>query len=426
MWVNPPFLRRSGSRSVGSEAAPYAHRILRVEESFGTDASSVTETPRRTITLVGTVTLITDLNPNGYVTEIVANDTAAEVISRPSRALEAENWVALGFPPLRTVSWERASGPQLGGKLRPSAEDVLPLLKGDADPRMDKLKQWIITQDYQRKRSMSEGKGEGRGGRILTKFFEIVGELSEGMTVEFVEVTSNYEVKVRTQDGILPIEALSQGMTSLLSWVGILVQRLFEVHDQMPDPTEAYALVLMDEIDAHMHPRWQQTLVGKLKKLFPNVQVVTSTHSPLVVAGMPVSEVVRFVRNDSGEVDLARIDEDMTLGRADQILTGDLFGLDSTLALGEDNERLMTEYQKLLAMSKRTTEQEQRYIELHSILESRLPAAGAETKLERRTQDLVNTVLTADYSPEKVSLLKERLLEKTREVAESMGWKELQ
>ena len=69
---------------------------------------------------------------------------------------------------------------------------------------------------------------------FLDKFFEIVGDLAEGLTVEFVEVTTSYEVKVRTQDGILPIEALSEGLTSLLSWVGILLQRLYEVYDAMP------------------------------------------------------------------------------------------------------------------------------------------------------------------------------------------------
>ena len=100
--------------------------------------------------------------------------------------------------------------------------------------------------------------------------------------------------------------------------------------------------------------------------------------------------------------------------------------MQSTLALGAETQKLMAEYEKLLAMSKRTSEQDQRYQELLTLLESTLPAAGAETKLERRTQDLVDAILTADYSPTNVVSLKKRLLEKTREVAKSMGWDELQ
>ena len=71
---------------------------------------------------------------------------------------------------------------------------------------------------------------------------------------------------------------------------------------------QGYALILMDEIDAHMHPLWQQQLLGRLKKLLPNVQVIATTHSPLVVAGLEVEEVTRFVRNEAGEVVAAPID----------------------------------------------------------------------------------------------------------------------
>jgi predicted ATP-binding protein involved in virulence len=188
---------------------------------------------------------------------------------------------------------------------------------------------------------------------------------------------------------------------------------------------QAYALILMDEIDAHMHPFWQQQLLGRLKKLLPNVQVIATTHSPLVVARLEVEEVTRFVRNEAGAVVAAPIDEDMTEGRTDQILTGDLFGLDSTFALSPSNATLMDEYKVLLGKSSRTAEEEKRFSKLNKILQSKIPPASSENKLERRAQELAQAVLEADYSAENRDELRKDLLEKTRAVAVSMGWTEV-
>ena len=49
-----------------------------------------------------------------------------------------------------------------------------------------------------------------------------------------------------------------------------------------------------DEVDAHMHPKWQQSIVVHLKQIFPNLQMVVSTHSPLIVSGLTPAEVARF------------------------------------------------------------------------------------------------------------------------------------
>ena len=64
------------------------------------------------------------------------------------------------------------------------------------------------------------------------------------------------------------------------------------------------------------------------------MQVIATTHSPLVVAGLDVEEVTRFMRDETGAVVQVSLDRDMTEGRADQILTGDLFGLDFDLRPG--------------------------------------------------------------------------------------------
>jgi hypothetical protein len=126
------------------------------------------------------------------------------------------------------------------------------------------------------------------------------------------------------------------------------------------------------------------------KVVLPNMQVVASTHSPLVVGGMPVSQVLRFVRGPDGEVVMAEIDKEMTLGRADQILTGDLFGLETSL--DETTQKEMEKYRALLGNRHRTDEEEEDFRRLRRVIRMRVPMT-AETPPERLAQEVVTAVL---------------------------------
>jgi hypothetical protein len=197
-------------------------------------------------------------------------------------------------------------------------------------------------------------------------------------------------VTVLTDDGELPIEAVSQGMISLMGWVGILLQRFYEIYGEDEDPARRPAVVLMDEIDAHLHPGWQRTLVKKLGKIFPNVQFIATTHSPLVVAGMEPDQVFHFARDEDGAVTQAPVGVEMLRGRTDQILTGDLFGLDTTV--DPVTEHKMDRYRELLGSSHRSPEQEAEFLELRGILQARIPVTR-EKPVERQAQELLQALL---------------------------------
>jgi hypothetical protein len=74
--------------------------------------------------------------------------------------------------------------------------------------------------------------------------FETIRQLTPGVNVEFKEVVAKtLRVMVQTDDGVVPLEAVSQGTMSLISWVGILVQRMYQVYGDIPgidDPTQQY------------------------------------------------------------------------------------------------------------------------------------------------------------------------------------------
>jgi predicted ATPase len=363
-------LRALATAIAGEDAAPFAHRLLR---SGQTAAAITLETERNT-----------------YRTSIRGDSTRAELVSIPGRPLEAEGWLAVGFPALRTVSWNRPKTAETEVRGRPTPADLLPLIQGDPDPRLDKLKQWIVNLDYWSKDERTRTGSPGRYAALIHTFFRIVGEITEGLTILFREVRAQTnEVMIETDDGALPLEAVSQGTTSLMGWVGIVLQRFYEVYGDDEDPTQRPAVVLMDEIDAHLHPEWQRTLIQKLSRIFPNVQFIATTHSPLVVAGLQPEQVFRFARGEDGRVVQLTVDVEMLRGRADQILTGELFGLETTVdpVTGQKMDR----YRDLLGKSPRTGDEESELQELQGVLQASIPVR--ETPPERRAQELLEALL---------------------------------
>lgn len=79
-------------------------------------------------------------------------------------------------------------------------------------------------------------------------------------------------------------QQLSQGEKSLLSLIGDLTRRLVLLNPGLDNPLQGEGIVLIDEIDLHLHPSWQQTVILNLQKTFPNLQLIVTTHSPQVLS----------------------------------------------------------------------------------------------------------------------------------------------
>ena len=85
-------------------------------------------------------------------------------------------------------------------------------------------------------------------------------------------------------DTTLPVKLLSDGERGVLAMVLDLTRRLAQANPKMEDPAaEAEAIILIDEIELHIHPGWQRQIVENLKKTFPKCQFIATTHSPQVI-----------------------------------------------------------------------------------------------------------------------------------------------
>lgn len=152
--------------------------------------------------------------------------------------------------------------------------------------------------------------------------------------------------EVHGPDGWVPFSALGLGYRTMTAWIVDLASRLFERYGDLADPLSGAAVCLVDEIDLHLHPRWQRDLITRLTKLFPNTQFIATAHSPLVVQAAPDANVVVLKRQGDGVV-IDNSPPSVRKWRVDQILTSELFDIPSARAPELDG--LIRERDEILA-----------------------------------------------------------------------------
>lgn len=130
----------------------------------------------------------------------------------------------------------------------------------------------------------------------------------------------------------LPYSALSDGYKAYIAWASDMLANLVEVAPPKLSLIDLQGVVLIDEIDLHLHPSWQRLVVPQIARAFPAMQFVLTTHSP-IVAGTVFPENVRILAlNPDGLTYERRIDAPLFGRNSDQILVSEYFGLLSTRA----------------------------------------------------------------------------------------------
>lgn len=157
---------------------------------------------------------------------------------------------------------------------------------------------------------------------------------------------------VQTHWDRAPINRLSDGFQSV---VAMSVDLLEVVVRLWGTPRNAEGIVLLDEIGAHLHPTWKMRIVGSLRRAFPGMQFVSTTHDPLCLRGLGKGEVVVMRRGLDGNVEAVSGLPSPSDFRVEQLLTSEFFGLRSTV--DPDTEALFDRYYALLALSDRDSDQ---------------------------------------------------------------------
>lgn len=190
----------------------------------------------------------------------------------------------------------------------------------------------------------------------------------------------NGEIRIKTHPlrPPIPLRDNSDGYRSIAALATDIMEKLATDWLNMES---AEGTVILDELEAHLHPSWKIEIVNRLRSVFPKVRFIVTTHDPLCLHGTRRGELLRLDRDEeTGHVRCVPIDFDEGM-RADQLLTGEWFGLASTL--DRDTLALMAEHAKLIAKRRPSAKDEQLKIRVEAMLGDRLDAGYAETPAQR-------------------------------------------
>lgn len=231
----------------------------------------------------------------------------------------------------------------------------------DSEATLQRLESWAMGLDYR----------EGR--HVVT---DVLSNLLPG--VEFVEIDkSRGRLLFKTPDGVLPLDQLSEGFQNVCAWIGDLAHRITTAFDDYSAPFEARGLFLLDELELHLHPRWQRKILDFVQQRLPNFQLLATTHSPLAAQQTRENELYILTRSEASDVSVRPFEGNASSLLLSQIVTSPAFGLETDASRETEVSR-----ERYLALrdKKRTKKEEAEFQDLVQFFETR-PEGGRSNLL---------------------------------------------
>ena len=111
-------------------------------------------------------------------------------------------------------------------------------------------------------------------------------------------------VEFLTHYGWVPLRELSMGYRTLITWIVDFARRLYVLNPRSANPLAAPAVVCVDEIDLHLHQRWQRNLMKSLSEVFPKTQFICSAHNRTVAQAVPADANLVLLRRKGDYVEI--------------------------------------------------------------------------------------------------------------------------
>jgi predicted ATP-binding protein involved in virulence len=253
---------------------------------------------------------------------------------------------------------------------------------------------WLAQADYAAKTSGSEQAllRLQRMKEILIQLLPDVEDFRFGVT-EGKTILPLIEAK--TPYNWVRIRDLSLGYQTSLAWMVDFAARMLDSYPDSPNPLAEPAICLVDEIDLHMHPKWQRELIKMLSETFPKTQFIVTAHSPLIIQAAPNANLA-LLRRVKGEkegedyVEIVNDVDEIRKWRVDQILESELFGVSS---YPEEETRILDRRAELVQKLDKTHEEEK---ELKQLDQKARNISMAETET-----DILAMKFLREYAEEK-------------------------
>lgn len=168
------------------------------------------------------------------------------------------------------------------------------------------LQQWLRKATYaviqqREKRSPELANLEARLECIRNAVNQVMSE--EGWTDFDYSIALDDLAMSHPDHGLLPLSLLSDGVRAVISLAADLAFRCARLNGQLGKEAarETTGIILIDEVDLHLHPAWQQSIIGALRRAFPLMQFIVSTHSPQVLTTVNRDQIRIVRRDDKGQ-----------------------------------------------------------------------------------------------------------------------------
>ena len=322
--------------------------------------------------------------------QINRGDTLKRVLSRNNESLQAldaaiahtqRNYFVLGYGvSRRPPSNNKHAGVSDDGFRSPRARGLATMFSPDAG--LVSLEQWAMDLEYR------------RGAQALKAVRFALDHLLPDMVFRKID-RENRQIMFTTPDGPVPLNQLSDGYQNMAAWCGDLLYRITEAFPDRKNPLETRGVLLVDELDLHLHPIWRRQLVVCLNATLPNFQVIATTHSALTAQQSGEGEL--FVIHRAGKnkrpalVPFVGEPRRMMLH---QLLMSPMFGLESMDSVEIEQARSGVRALANKSVSSRTAAEAARLQQLRKVLKG-APSWDAVPKYEREQTALIKEVKAA-------------------------------
>lgn len=280
---------------------------------------------------------------------------------------KGEGWFACGYGPFRRLS--RVHGRRVVPTVLTPDRYSNFQTQFDEDEPVSSFEQWMVILDYQIAKKGDSGERAQRQRDIVIAAINQL--LPEDACFDQVDETGSLWFNVAGNR--VPMQNLSDGFRSVLALSGDLMWRLLEAFPNSGMPLEEPGVVLIDELDIHLHPIWQREIPSILQKIFPNLQFIVATHSPLIAAGGGVDAVTYRIRQDNGHVTIFEVDN-IAFKSVDDILQSAAFGLVSPFS--PQAEEMLKIYLKLKGKQQKTKEDQKALADMSPAINQMLMRQG--------------------------------------------------
>jgi energy-coupling factor transporter ATP-binding protein EcfA2 len=275
-------------------------------------------------------------------------------------------WFAAGYGAFRRLT---RSHQVIVPALEPQARYTNFLTQFNEDEPLATFERWVVYLDYV---SAKEGRNSAQARRQRELGIDAINRMLPRGT-RFDGVTEEGRILFDVGGSKVPTISMSDGYRSVLALAGDLVWRLIQAFPKSNNPFQEEGVVLIDELDIHLHPRWQRHIAGWLREQFPKLQFFVATHSPFVAAGAGEDALTLRLTLEEGVTRVERVETPAALS-VDGILQSEAFGQLSPYS--PRTQAAIDRYDALARKRKRSRAEEKEFTQLRAFMQQARPLGG--------------------------------------------------